>query len=299
VLFTNNNHLGIFDNIIANGTGCTSDFMISPGEFESSLNLLENSTVTLTGNPGIGCGSRLHEVAFGASEGAEGNLFLNDSVTVLPGNESNLANLLACAFENISWGAVYNGLNCTIESPGVNVDAVSDQVAPGEIGPITVENSTISGNGNLVLTEVAGDQVLNNSLNLQQSGGIGLYLLGQASAIGNTINETSGSSVMLYVANNASADSSTIVSNSINCLASSPCGGYAIDVVEPGSPSSSPLELINNLPTNFSSPYTFPYADLPDAKVSGNPGLADQLPPVGSADDGLINSSAPQTLHPR
>jgi hypothetical protein len=280
-IFANNNHLGFFNNIKVDGYGCTTDFTLFPGGFTSSLNLLENSVVNSSGNPGVGCGSGEREIAYGDEQGGEGNLFKNDTATILAGNNSNKARLITCAFSDRQQGDVYDGLTCN--SPAGQ--GFTDDITIGGSSPTVVKNSQISCYSGCLVGEVAGDQFVNNtSVGIGNGGSLNVYLpTAPVSVIGNTIiQNASGRTYALYVGNADPSYGSVIENNILKCQASSggscPNGLY---ISSPSGESSStqPLTIVGNQVTGFENDFVYPGAAVfPDATISDNPGLPDQSP---------------------
>jgi hypothetical protein len=289
-IFGNNNHLGIFNNIKVDGYGCTQDFTLFPGGFTSSLNLVENSVVKSSGNPGVGCGSGNSEIAYGDEEGGEGNVFKNDTATMLPGNTSNEANPISCALENRSWGDLYNGLTCNSPAGEGFADqcvgtgpCLRAQVATGEIGPTVVKNSQISCFNGCLVGGAPGDQFVNNtSVGIGNGGSLNVYLPTSAvSVTGNTIiQNATGRTYALYIGNADASYGSDIENNTLSCQPSrrgNCLNGLYIALPSGESSSTQPLTIIDNQITGFENDYVYPGAVVfPDATISGNPGLPDQ-----------------------
>jgi hypothetical protein len=289
-IFDNNNHLGIFNNIEVDGYGCTTDFTLYPGAFTSSLNVVENSVVNSSGNPGVGCGSNESEIAYGDEEGGEGNVFENDTATMLPGNTSNEANPINCALENRSWGDVYEGLTCNSPAGAGFADqcigtgpCLRAAVAPGEIGSIVVENSQISCFSGCLIGGVAGDQFVDNtSIGVGAGGSLNVYLpTSPVNVTGNTIiQNATGRTYALYIGNADASYGSVIENNTISCQPSrrgSCLNGLYVALPLGESSSTQPLTVIDNQVTRFRNDYVYPGATVfPDATISGNPSMPDQ-----------------------
>jgi hypothetical protein len=302
-IFGNNNHLGIFNNIKVDGYGCTQDFTLFPGGFTSSLNLVENSVVKSSGNPGVGCGSGNSEIAYGDEEGGEGNVFKNDTATMLPGNTSNEANPISCALENRSWGDLYNGLTCNSPAGEGFADqcvgtgpCLRAQVATGEIGPTVVENSQISCFSGCLVGGAPGDQfVNNNSVGIGNGGLLNVYLpTSPVNVTDNTvIQNATGRTYALYIGSADASYGSVIENNVLSCqpLSGGSCSnGLYISLPSGESSSTQPLTIVHNQVTGFENDYFYPGAGVfPAATLSGNRGLADQSPDGSSARRGHGN----------
>jgi hypothetical protein len=279
--FANNNHLGLMSGDTLITQGCEGDTNFNPGEFTSSLNTIQNSTVTLTGNPGVGCGNSTHEVGFGDSEGDESNSYLNDTCTIHVGLSTNPANLGACFFVNGSWGDVvdYGNFNPSDMYPAAAygiVDTIGSTTATQ--GPIKVSHSTIaSGPETAIELQVPGDTASDNNLFCANSNYCVFVPYYRATLTDNTIS-FSACSVTTYgigLGSSGDAFSSALIGNQIHNAPSGQgtcSGGIHLN----GSNSTAQLVLTGNvIDTAFGSLTNFSPGSFPEAAVNGNPGVPD------------------------
>jgi hypothetical protein len=233
-IFGNNNHLSTFIHDNISSTGCGGDTNFNPGEFTSSMNVIEYSTSQLTGS---GCTNGTNgtpiqfERAFGDSEGDEGNVYLNDTATILRGGAPNGNS--PCAYAVNSWGDTYANLNCTSAYEGF-----ADAGAIGSSGATVIKNSsfTCTGSAPCITLEEPGDSITHSMITAGTSV-LPIYLPTAAVTLeGNTI-VASGSVPtsygQLYLGGNQLAYSSIIGTNTFICQATNCTGGIGIELAPP------------------------------------------------------------------
>src|SRR5271155_1204716 len=268
-VFGNNNHLGYITNSKYVSYGCSGDTQFNAGEFTSSFNKIDHDVSTATGDPGTGCGSSTHEIAFGDAEGTESNAYTYDTAEVLIGNSSNGPNLGACWFTGNSWGDTIDHLECSTQGLNGVEDTATSAVGllAGETGPIKITNSHISvGPANALNLEIPNDTAIGNKLDCINSGACLSNPEYNVILTGNTVNE-SGCSATTYGID-VTAGGSIINDNRVQGLSGTCTTGIEL------TGSNAAFSLVGNDISGFTNPSNFSTSGYSDGYVAANPGIA-------------------------
>lgn len=275
--FANYDQLGHANRDTLIAPGCASDNFFG-FVFSSNLNNLDYDTLTLTGNPGVGCGSN-QEFAFGDNEGSESNHYNHDIATVKEGLSTNRSTNGACAEFIGSWGDVVSDMECHSENMFGVEDGFPFFSAEGTTlntqGPIKVTDSHISaGTGSALNLELLDDTAIGNTLDCTGSNNCLYFPYWAGKAANNTINlsgcSSNGVGISIGTAVNSSLQGNTIHAVSGTCTAgikvTGSGTGATLNVVGNTIDQTGFTSLLGSISsTSFSATSTF----------EGNPGIPD------------------------
>lgn len=262
-LYANANHFIEVDHNNITNTGCTGDTSFNAGEFTSSINKIDFNRLTMTGNPGTGCG---REVGFGDSEGDESQYYSYNTCTMSPGGVA-AASVSVCGYTDAIWNDTFDHENYTAAGGTSGIIAVVGDPAVNDGGITTVTNSLINttAGGNAIIFQQPGDSAIGNTLNCSNASSCLFFEYYSGPIINNTVNEIgcAATTYGIYTSPGALISGNTVTGT----------GSCTIGIYFPSGGGNG--NLVGNVISGFGAPSNISSGSNPGEAVSGNPGIAD------------------------